>query len=141
MGWPVALGIGCAPNVEQTVLRLAYHIHHRVRDPDVAEAVVRGAKITRKTLARYACFQPPDLRETGDLHASGPRRLDVFAAICEAMGENPGRVLWAAAASGDYPSMLALLHAEVHMRPRLLVAEPGAGPDTAELEVVPVRRA
>ena len=141
MSWPHALGVGCTPSVEQIVLRLAYHIHHRLRDGDVAETVLRKARITRKTLARYACYQPPDLRADSDQHAPGPRRLDLFAAICQALDENPGRVLWAASVSGDYPSMLALLHAEVHLRPRLLIAEPGAGPDTAELEVVPLRRA
>lgn len=141
MSWPVTLGVGCAPSIEQILLRLAYHIHHRLHDAEVAEAVARKARITRKTLARYACYRPPDLTATGDQHAAGPRRLDLFAAICEAMDENPGRVLWAATASGDYPSMLALLHAEVHVRPRLLIAEPGAGPDTAEVEVTPLRRA
>lgn len=119
----------------------SYHIHQRTRDPQVAEAVLRGARITRKTLARYACHQPPELRAGGDLHSAGPRRLDLFAAICLAMGENPGRALWAATVGGDYPSMLALLHAEVHLRPRLLISDPVAGPDSAQLEVVPLRRA
>lgn len=140
MCWPNALGGDAAPSVAQIVLRLAYHLHLRTREPEVAEAVLRGARITRRTLSRYACYQPGAPTAAGDLHAAGPRRLDLYAAICLAMGENPGKVLWAATVAGDYASMLALLHAEVHLRPKLLIADPLAGPDSAELEVVPIRR-
>lgn len=138
MDWPEALGGDGAPSVEQILLRLAYHIHQRTRDPQVAEAVLRDARITRKTLARYACHRPPELNAAGDLHGAGPRRLDLFAAICLAMGENPGRVLWAATMGGDYPSMLTLLGAEVHLRPRLRIVDPAGGPASARLDVVPL---
>jgi hypothetical protein len=141
MGWPLALGGDGAPSVEQIVLRLAFHICQRTRDPEVADAVLRGARITRKTLSRYACYRPPPLHAASDLRGAGPRRLDLYASICRAMDEDPGRLLWAATVSGDYPSMLALLNAEVHLRPRLLLADPTAGPDTAELEVVARRHA
>ena len=137
MSWPDTLGAGSAPTVEQIILRLAYHIHQRTRDPEVADAVLRGARITRKTLGRYACYRLPDL--TGDLHGSGPRRLDRFAAICLALGENPGRGLWAASMSGDYPSMLALLGAEVRLRPRLLICDAADAAQTTQVEVVPQR--
>lgn len=141
MSWPAALGGDGAPSVEQILLRLAFHIHHRTRDTDVAEAVLRGARITRRTLTRYGCHQPPEPCAEGDLHATGPRRLDLYAAICLAMGENPGKVLWAAMVGGDYPSMLALLGAEVHLRPRLLIVDTPDAPDSTQLEIIPLRRA
>jgi len=141
MSWPEALGGSGAPSVEQVLLRLAFHIHQRTRDAATAEAVMRRARITRKTLARYGWHRPSEPRAAGDLHAAGPRRLDLYAAICLAMGENPGKVLWAATVGGDYASMLALLSAEVHLRPRLLLVDTPDAPDTTRLEVVALRRA
>jgi hypothetical protein len=44
------------------------------------------------------------------------------------------------ALAGDYLTMLQLVKAEVHLRPRLLIADPLAGPDSAELQVVPLGR-
>jgi CO/xanthine dehydrogenase FAD-binding subunit len=136
MSWPSPLGGDDAPTIEQIRLRLAYHIAQRTRDAAVAEAVLRNARITRRTLARYACHQPAEARAEGDLHGAGPRRLDLFAAICLAMGEDPGRVLWAATMSGDYPTMLMVLSAEVQLRPRLRV------PESLDigLQILPLRR-
>jgi hypothetical protein len=46
------------------------------------------------------------------------------------LGEDPGRVLWAARVSGDYPTMLVMLSAEIQVRPQLRIADaPGASFD------------
>lgn len=141
MGWPQDHGHGGAPSVELIMLRLAYHICQRTLEPETAARVARTARITRKTLARYAAYRPAAATEAGDLHAAGPRRLDLYAAICLALGENPGKVLWAATVAGDYPSMLAVLGAEVHLRHRLVISDPAAGPDTVTLTLEPPRQA
>jgi len=141
MSWPENPREGGAPSVELIVRRLAYHIHQRTLEPETAARVALTARITRKTLARYATYRPAAATGAGDLHAPGPRRLDLYAAICLALGENPGKVLWAATVAGDYPSMLAVLSADVHLQHRLVISDPAAGPDTATLTIVPARQA
>jgi len=141
MSWPESPREGDAPGVELILRRLAYHIHQRTLEPEAAARVARTARITRKTLARYATHRPAAATDPGDLHAPGPRRLDLYVSICLALGENPGKVLWAATVAGDYPSMLAVLGAEVHLQHRLVIADPVAGPDTATLTIIPARQA
>jgi len=135
MPWSVGAGSGVNPSVDQIIRRLAFHIHRRTLDPDVAEKVLATARITRKTLSRYSAYRPIG-RNVSDLHAFGPRRLDLYAQICMAMDENPGRVLWAATVAGDYASMLALLSAEVHLQHKLMVGGVLGSPDTATTRVV-----
>lgn len=135
MPWTVGVGSGVNPSVDQIIRRLAFHIHRRTLDPEVAEAVLAKARITRKTLSRYCAYRPIG-RNVSDLHAYGPRRLDLYAHICMAMGENPGRVLWAATVAGDYASMLALLSAEVHLQHKLVVGGELGMPDTATTRLV-----
>lgn len=137
MDWPEGLRSDTTPGADKVVLRLAFYLHHRLREPAAAERVLGTARISRKTLTRYTTYEPPTLAAGGDLHDAGPRRLDLYVAICQALGENPGRVLWAASVAGDYPSMLAILHAEVRLRPRLVVADPQA----AQFELLPAEPA
>jgi hypothetical protein len=136
MSWPHALGSKETPSVDQVIGRLAYHLHRRIREPDVAEHVLRVVHVTRKTLARYCSHRPPAERTTVDLHANGPRRLDLYYQICVAVGENPGKVLWAATVAGDYPSMLALLSAELHLQQTLVISGGLGLPNTATTRLV-----
>lgn len=122
------------PSVEQVLRRIAFHIRQRIAEPGVAERVAARARVTRKTLARYAEFDPP--HATGEVRGAGPRRLDLFVAICRALDENPGKVLWAATLATDYPAMRTLLEADVHLQRELrIVAEPG-GPRSLALRLV-----
>ena len=102
----------------------------------MADHVLRSARITRKTLTRYGAHRVPDDRVGIDLHANGPRRLDLYYQICVAIGENPGKVLWAATVAGDYPSMLVLLSAELHLQQTLLVSGALGLPNTATTRMV-----
>ena len=123
------------PDVEQVLRRVAFHIRQRIAEPGVAERVTARARITRKTLSRYATVEalPTSL---ADPRGSGPRRLDLFIAICRALDENPGKVLWAATLAGDYAAMRTLLEAEVHLHRELrILAEPG-GPRSLALRLV-----
>lgn len=131
MSWPHTLGSNGTPSVDQIIRRLAYHIHRRTLDPEVAEHVLRTVNVTRKTLARYCSHRPPDERNGNDLHASGPRRLDLYYEICIALGENPGKVLWAASVAGNYDSMLTVLRAELHLKQTLVVSGELGLPHTA----------
>lgn len=123
------------PSVEQVLRRIAFHIRQRIAEPGMAERVTARARITRKTLARYASFEP--LAPTAaDPRNGGPRRLDLFVAICRALDENPGKVLWAATLAADYAAMRTLLDAEVHLQRELrILAEPG-GPRSLALRLV-----
>ena len=136
MPWAKPTGSETNPSVDQIIRRLAYHMHHRTLEPEVAELVLKTARITRKTLNRYCAYRPTDFSATSDLHANGPRRLDIYYQICIAIGENPGKVLWAATVAGDYPSMLALLNAEVHLQQTLLVSGGLGMPNTATTRLV-----
>lgn len=121
------------PDVEQVLRRIAFYIRQRIAEPGVAERVAARARITRKTLARYSTFDPLGLT---DARRAGPRRLDVFMAICRALDENPGKVLWAATLAADYPAMRTLLEAEVHLHREVrILAEPG-GPRSLALKLV-----
>jgi hypothetical protein len=131
MSWPHTLGSNGTPSVDQIIRRLAYHIHRRTLDPDVAEHVLKVVNVTRKTLARYCSHRPPQERGVNDLHAGGPRRLDLYYEICVALGENPGKVLWAATVAGDYDSMLAVLKAELHLKQTLVISGSLGLPNTA----------
>lgn len=123
-----------APSVEQVLRRVAFHIRQRIAEPGVAERVAERARITRKTLARYAAAEAQ--LSPADVRGAGPRRLDLFVAICRALDENPGKVLWAATLAGDYGAMRTLLEAEVHLQRELrIVAEPG-GPRSLALRLV-----
>ncbi|MFN3511885.1 MAG: hypothetical protein ACK41C_02485 [Phenylobacterium sp.] len=122
------------PSVEQVLRRIAFHIRQRIAEPGMAERVAARARITRKTLARYAAFDSP--QAPGEVRGAGPRRLDLFVAICRALDENPGKVLWAATLAADYPAMRILLEADVHLQRELqIVAEPG-GPSSLALRLV-----
>lgn len=122
------------PTVDQVLRRVAFHIRQRIAEPGVAERVAARARITRKTLARYAAFDPP--RAAGEVRGAGPRRLDLFVAICRALDENPGKVLWAATLAADYPAMRTLLEADVHLQRQLrILADPG-GPRSLALQLV-----
>jgi hypothetical protein len=136
MAWPHTLGSNETPSVDQIIGRLAYHLHRRILEPEVAEHVLKVVNVTRKTLARYCSHRPPAERTTVDLHANGPRRLDLYYQICVAMGENPGKVLWAATVAGDYPSMLALLSAELHLQQTLVISGGLGLPNTATTRIV-----
>lgn len=136
MPWPEGVGSNGNPTADQIIRRLAFHIHQRTLDPLVAERVLRMARITRKTLTRYSAHRQTELSETSDMHANGPRRLDLYYQICVAIGENPGKVLWAATVAGDYPSMLVLLEAEVHLQQTLRVSGGLGGPNTATTRLV-----
>ena len=135
MPWPEC-GSNAVPTADQIIRRLAFHIHRRTLDPRVAEQVLRLARITRKTLNRYSAYRSADLSTGSDLHANGPRRLDLYYQICIAIGENPGKVLWAATVAGDYASMLVLLNAEVHVQQTLVVSNVLGGPNTATTRLV-----
>lgn len=135
MPWPEC-GSNVVPTADQIIRRLAFHIHRRTLDPSVAEQVLRRARITRKTLTRYSAYRAADLSAGSDLHANGPRRLDLYYQICIAIGENPGKVLWAATVAGDYASMLVLLNAEVHVQQTLFVSSVLGGPNTATTRLV-----
>jgi len=116
MPWSKPRKLGEPPNADEVIRRLAYHISRRLADPELEEIVVKRAGVSRRTLKRYSAYQPEVLR----LDAyNGPRRLDAYYSICLAMGENPGMVLWAAAASEDYQGMVALMSSEVQVRHRL----------------------
>lgn len=136
MPWPDSIGSDANPSVDQIIRRLAFHIHRRTLDPAVAEQVLQRARITRKTLSRYCAYRPAELSAGSDLHANGPRRLDLYYQICVAIGENPGKVLWAATVAGDYASMLVLLDAEVHLQQTLRVSGGFGGPNTATTRLV-----
>lgn len=141
MPWPESVGSDADPPVDQIIRRLAFHIYRRTLDPVVADQVLRLARITRKTLTRYCAYRPTDLSAGSDLHANGPRRLDLYYQICVAIGENPGKVLWAATVAGDYPSMLVLLNAEVHLQQTLVVSSGLGGPNTATTRLVSMEAA
>jgi hypothetical protein len=136
MPWREPAGAFGTPSVDQIIRRLAYHIHRRTLDPAVADQVLRTANITRKTLSRYCSHRAPGDGGGADLHANGPRRLDLYYQICVAMGENPGKVLWAATVAGDYDSMLAVLRAELHLQHTLVVSGELGLPNTATARLV-----
>lgn len=136
MGWPDSVRSDATPTVDQIIRRLAFHIYQRTLDPRVADHVLRAARITRKTLSRYCAYREPEARTNVDLHANGPRRLDLYYQICVAIGENPGKVLWAATVAGDYPSMLALLSAELHLQQTLVISGALGLPNTATTRLV-----
>ena len=136
MPWPTSIGSNAVPTADQIIRRLAFHIHRRTLDPAVADQVLRLARITRKTLTRYSAYRQADLSVGSDLRSQGPRRLDLYYQICIAIGENPGKVLWAATVAGDYASMLVLLNAEVHLQQNLVVSGGLGGPNTATTRLV-----
>ena len=136
MPWGDSVGAMGAPSVDQIIRRLAFHIHRRTLDPAVADQVLRSVNITRKTLSRYCSHRAPGEGGGVDLHANGPRRLDLYYQICVAMGENPGKVLWAATVAGDYDSMLAVLRAELHLQQTLIVSGDLGLPNTATTRLV-----
>jgi hypothetical protein len=136
MPWLETLGSETTPSADEIIRRLAFHIHHRTLDPITAEVVLRSARITRKTLSRYCAYREPQAKVGADLHANGPRRLDLYCQICVAIGENPGKVLWAATVAGDYTSMLVLLSAELHLQQTLIVTGALGLPNTATTRLV-----
>ncbi|MGA0608411.1 hypothetical protein ACO2Q0_20650 [Phenylobacterium sp. VNQ135] len=123
------------PSVEQVLRRIAFHIRQRIAEPGVAERVAARARITRKTLSRYAAVEALPTSTT-DPRAAGPRRLDLFIAICRALDENPGKVLWAATLAADYPAMRTLLEADVHLHRELRIMAGPGGPRSLALQLV-----
>lgn len=102
MAWSVAVA-GGVPDVEEVISRLAYYLSERTRKPAIEEQILKTTKINIATLRRYRRTDPDAGR--ADV-ANGPRRLDVYYDICQAIGDNAGLVMWAASVSGSFEEML-----------------------------------
>jgi hypothetical protein len=77
--------------------------------------VLQRCRIGERTLRRYAEY---GLDHEGRLDvSSGPRKTDYFIRICEALGESPGLLLWAATVSDSYGAMLHLIESGLSWDP------------------------
>lgn len=88
--------------------RLAFYIDKRCERGRGVQLIDAGV-IGRTTLNRWRRWQDPDDPE------AGPTRMDVFFRVCLALGDNPGKVIMAAAASQTEACFWRHLHGTYHL--------------------------
>ena len=113
MPWSQATGRKEGYDAERTIARLSYHIDRRCSDRAMFNQIIERTRIAPSTLNRYRRYQDILGGNPNVADLSGPRKLAQFLRVCEAMGENPGKVIYAAMISESYPTMLAVLEADL----------------------------
>jgi len=113
MPWSQSTGRKDGFDAERTIARLSYHIDRRCKDLAVFNQIVERTGIAKTTLHRYRRYSEilEGRDKAGDL--PGPRKIPQFLQVCEAMGENPGKVIYAAMISDSYATMVTILEADL----------------------------